>query len=165
MSHFETGPDATPGRLNVFDALPFRVILDYAHNADGFRKLSAFIDTQTVSGRKILVFGIDSKHRDVDIKAELSELAGHYDLYVCVNSRDLRRRQANEIPNLLASGLISAGVAKSDIRLIFEFDGWWRKGLALAAAGDLLVLIPDTEEVRPIWETLGGMAAAVKHPR
>jgi len=164
MRYFRTGPESTPGRLNIFDDLPFRVVVDYAHNADGYRKLSEFVDAQPVSGKKILVFGTDSDHRDVDIEVEMSELAGHYDLYVCVNSEDLQGRQVNEIPNLLASGLKSAGVAKSDIRLMFEFDDWWRKGLALAAPGDLLVLIPDTEEVPPIWEVLVGMAAAVKNP-
>ena len=85
MSQFTTAFDSTPGRLNVYDALPFRVILDHAHNADGFRKLSEFIDFQPVSGRKILVFGIASTFQDEAIVAAMSELAGHFDHYVCVN--------------------------------------------------------------------------------
>jgi len=89
MSHFRTEPDSTPGRLNIFDDLPFRVIVDYAHNADGFRKLSEFIDTQPVSGRKILMLRVDSEHRDVDLKVMMSELAGHFDHYICSDIRDL----------------------------------------------------------------------------
>ena len=159
MSHFRSGPDSTPGRLNVFDDLPFRVIIDFAHNIAGFQKLSEFIDTQPVSGRKILVFGISSNHRDVDIKAAMSGLAGHFDHYICVDCHDLQGRQANEIPTLLASGLTSAGVAESDIGFVLDTHEWWRHGLEMAESGDLLVMIPDPYELKPIWGLLGSMAA------
>lgn len=165
LGSFEASIENTPGRLNIYRELPFTVILDYAHNADGFRKLSEFTDAQSVSGRKILVFGIDSKHRDTDIKAAMYELAGHFDHYFCVNSQDLWGRQAHEIPALLASGLTSAGVAESDITLVLEFDEWWQHGLDMAAPGDLLMLLPDSEEVQPIWELLDAMAATAESSR
>jgi UDP-N-acetylmuramyl tripeptide synthase len=158
LGTFEAGFENTPGRLNIYKKLPFTVILDYAHNADGFRKLSEFIDTQPVSGRKILTFGINSNNRDADIKAAMCGLAGHFDHYFCVNSLDLQGRQAHEMPTLLASGLTSAGITKSAISLVPEFDEWWRHGLDMAAPGDLLVLIPDSEEVQPIWELLESMS-------
>ena len=161
MRNFRSGPDSTPGRLNIFDDLPFRVIIDFAHNADGFLKLSEFIDFQPVSGRKILVFGIPDNRKDEDIKAAMSGLAGHFDHYFCVDCLDLKSRHAGEMPALLASGLISVGVAESDISLVLETDEWWRHGLDMAAPGDLLVLIPDPFEVQPIWELLGNLAATV----
>ena len=68
MGNFRSGIDSTPGRLNVFSDLPFQVILDFAHNADGFLKLSEFIDARSVSGQKILVFGIPDNRKDEDIK-------------------------------------------------------------------------------------------------
>jgi len=154
MRHFRSGPDSTPGRLNIFDDLPFRVIIDFAHNADGFMKLSEFTDTQSVSGRKILVFGIEAQHRDTDIKTAASGLAGHFEHYVCINSLDKKGREMHEIPTLLASGLKAAGVDDSDISLDFEFEGWWQRGLAMAAPGDLLVLIPDPDELPAIQEML-----------
>ena len=164
MRNFRSGPESTPGRLNIFDDLPFRVIIDFAHNADGFLKLSEFISTQPVSGRKILVFSISENRRDEDIKAAMSGLAGHFDHYVCVDCPDLKSRQAGEAPALLASGLSSAGVAKSDISLVIERNEWWHHGLDMATPGDLLVLIPDPHEVRPIWDLLGSMAATVDDP-
>jgi len=165
MRNFRSGTDSTPGRLNIFDDLPFRVIIDFAHNADGFLRLSEFIDTQPVSGRKILVFGIPGDRKDADIKAAMPGLAGHYDHYVCVDCHSLEGRQAGEVPALLASGLGSAGVAETDISLELETDEWWRHGLGMAAPGDLLVLIPDPHEVQPIWKLLGSMAATVDYPR
>jgi UDP-N-acetylmuramyl tripeptide synthase len=164
MRNFRSGPDSTPGRLNIFNDLPFRVIIDFAHNADGFLKLSEFINTQPVSGRKILVFGISDNGRDEAIKAAMSGLAGHFDHYVCVDCLDLKYRQVGEIPALLASGLRSAGVAKSDISLVLETNEWWHHGLDMVAPGDLLVLIPDPDEVRTIWDLLRSMAATVDDP-
>ena len=164
MRNFRSGVESTPGRLNIFDDLPFRVIIDFAHNADGFLKLSEFIRTQTVSGRKILVFSISENRRDEDIKAAMFGLAGHFDHYVCVDCPDLKSRQVGEAPALLASGLRSAGVAKSDISLVIERNEWWRHGLDMATAGDLLVFIPDPHEVRPIWDLLGSMAATGDDP-
>lgn len=160
MVRFMSGPDSTPGRLNIFDDLPFRVIIDFAHNVDGFQKLSEFIDNQPISGQKILVFGISSDHRDADIKAAMSALAGHFDYYACVDSLDLKNRQAGELSALLANGLTSAGVAESNISLVLDTHEWWRHGLTMAVPGDLLVLLPDPHEVQPIWELLGSMAAA-----
>ena len=160
MRNFRSGPESTPGRLNIFDELPFRVIIDFAHNADGFLKLSEFIDTQAVSGRKILVFGISDNTKDADIKAAMTGLAGHFDHYACVDTLDLKDRQAGEIPALLAAGLCSAGVAETDVSFVLETDEWWRHGLDMAAPGDLLVLIPDPHEVQPIWGLLGELATA-----
>jgi UDP-N-acetylmuramyl tripeptide synthase len=158
MQQFTTGFDSTPGRLNIYDALPFRVIIDFAHNADGFRKLCEFIDFQSVSGRKILVFGIAETYRDADIVTAVSELAGHFDHYFCVNSLNSPHRAANEIPDLLASGLQSAGVPQSDISLVLDTEEWWRNGLTMAEPGDLLVLLPDNHEVSTILAVLDSMA-------
>jgi len=158
LSQFTSAFDSTPGRLNVFDALPFRVILDYAHNADGFQKLSEFVDLQSVSGRKILVFGIASTNRDADIMTAASELAGHFDHYICVNSLDATHRAAHEIPTLLASGLRSAGVSESDISFVIETNDWWCNGLNMAEPGDLLVILPDNHEVNTILAVLDSMA-------
>ena len=116
-------------------------------------------------GQKILVFGIPDDRKDEDIKAAMSGLAGHFDHYICVDCLELESRQAGEIPALLASGLRSAGVAETDISLVLETDQWWCHGLGMAAPGDLLVLIPDPDEVRSIWEQLGKLAAtAIKEP-
>jgi len=50
------------------------------------------------------------------------------------------------------------------ISLVFDTDEWWRHGLSMAAPGDLLVLIPDPDEVEEICEVLGSMAATVDDP-
>ena len=39
LASFSTAIDMTPGRLNLFDALPFGVLIDYVHNAHGYEAL------------------------------------------------------------------------------------------------------------------------------
>jgi cyanophycin synthetase len=162
MGSFKAGYDLTPGRLNVFDGLPFRVIMDYAHNADGFRKLSEFVDGQIVTGRKILMLGFSADRMDADIEAAVAPLSGHFDHYVCRNFRRLKHRQAHEIPALLKSGLIYAGVSESDIDIVPEADEAVRHSLAIAAPGDLVVLLVGGSEFRSTWELLASMAALAK---
>jgi hypothetical protein len=79
---------------------------------------------------------------------------GHFDHYVCVNSEDTAGRTKNEIPTLLASGLIAAGVNESDISLVLIEHEWWQSILAMGTPGDLIVLLPDSQDVQTIWDLL-----------
>ena len=45
----------SPGRLNVYDKLPFKVILDYAHNPAAVKMVCDVVDRFDINGRKIVV--------------------------------------------------------------------------------------------------------------
>ncbi len=145
LASFQMGFESSPGRLNIYDGLPFRVIMDYAHNADGFRKLRAFIDTQQATGRKIVMMAIPGDRQDADIMAAASELAGHFDHYVCRNFVKMHGRQPGEVPGLLQAGLVQAGVSESAITLVPDATEAIHFSLDLACAGDLLVLLTGNE--------------------
>ncbi len=151
---FRMSFDATPGRLNIFDGHPFRVIMDYAHNADGFRRICAFVDRQSVAGRKIIMFSVPGDRRDGDIKHAAAEMAGHFDLYVCRVYSDLRRGSAEDVPALLKAGLCEAGVAASAVSTIPDAAAAIRFSLSLGAPGDLLVLLPGHIELASTWEQI-----------
>jgi cyanophycin synthetase len=68
-----------PGRMNVFDEHPFRVILDYGHNAAAIASISQLVDRLEVGGQKICVLAAPGDRRDEDILAIAAEAAGHYD--------------------------------------------------------------------------------------
>jgi cyanophycin synthetase len=66
---FDTTYFQAPGRLNVYDELPFKVILDYGHNParrarDG-RLSSRKLD---ITGRRIGVVAAPGDRRDEDIR-------------------------------------------------------------------------------------------------
>lgn len=159
MQDFRAGYDSTPGRMNVFDGLPFRVLMDYAHNADGFRNVTEFVDSQSVEGRKILMVGFSGDRLDANVRTAVTQLAGHFDHFVCRNFRIPRNdRQAHEIPALLKSGLISAGVAESAISIVPDADKAVRHSLAMGAPGDLVVLLVGAVEFQSVWDLLNESA-------
>lgn len=157
LCKFKAGRELTPGRMNVFDNFPFRVVMDYAHNADGFRKITEFVDKQVVAGQKILMFGYSGDRLDANIKAAATQMAGHFDHYVCRNFRVPRDRKPHEIPALLKSGLRSAGVVESDISVVLDADEAVRYSLSMAESGDLVVLLVGSLEFQSVWDLLAGI--------
>jgi cyanophycin synthetase len=151
---FRMSFESTPGRLNIFDGLPFRVIMDYAHNADGFRRICTFVDRQNVAGRRIVMFSVPGDRRDADIKLAAKQMAGHFDHYVCRVYSDARRGSTEDVPRLLKSGLCEAGVAVSAISAIPDAAAAIRLALSLGAPGDLLVLLPGQIELASTWEQI-----------
>jgi len=151
LANFESDVETNPCRLNVVDRLPFRIIVDYAHNADGFRKLSAFIDKQQVKGRKIVMLNVPGDRRDQDIIAAGRELAGHFDHYVCRNYVDLRGRKAEEVPRMLKAGLIDGGAPAEEITIVEEPIEAVQFSLEMARPGDLLVLLLGENDFDDSW--------------
>src|SRR5690606_38650844 len=80
---FSTSYYEAPGRLNVYDEHPFKVILDYAHNPDAVAVMMDLVDKLDVRGKKRLVLAAPGDRRDEDVEAIARHAAGHFDHYVC----------------------------------------------------------------------------------
>jgi cyanophycin synthetase len=141
MSDFTASWESTPGRLNVFDDLPFRVIMDFAHNPDGMRKICEFVDGQEVEGRKLVAFAGSINRTDEVIRQMGRSIAGHFDFYFCKEHIRPDRTQPRTVGHLLKQGLMESGVAENQIavrnygkEVIFEiFD--------MCRPGDLLIML------------------------
>jgi cyanophycin synthetase len=75
---FDTSFFQVPGRTNVFDEHPFKVILDYAHNPAAIAAMATG-GPLDVKGRRLVVAAMPGDRRDEDIVAGAKELAGHFD--------------------------------------------------------------------------------------
>jgi cyanophycin synthetase len=67
LFEFIPGPDLTPGRMNIFKFPHCEVMIDYAHNPDGFYQLSQFMK-EVKANPKIGIVGCPVTRRDEDIK-------------------------------------------------------------------------------------------------
>jgi cyanophycin synthetase len=132
-----------PGRMNVFDEHHFRVILDYAHNADGVRCMSELASKLEVKGKRITVLAGPGDRRDEDIVNIAKAAAGHFDIYICKADDNRRGRGVNEVPELLASSLRAEGIGESQIYCISDEVEAINKGLELANTDDLLMIFGD----------------------
>jgi cyanophycin synthetase len=154
-----------PGRMNVFDEHPFRVILDYGHNAAAIRSICQLVKRLEVSGRRICVLAAPGDRRDEDIHAIADEASGYFDHYICRADDRRRGRGYDEVPKMLSEQLIANGVSRDRIEIIPEEVKSVDKALHIAKEGDLVVIFAD--EVRRSWNQVihfEGDSAASRAP-
>jgi cyanophycin synthetase len=140
---FDTSFFQAPGRMNVYNEHPFKVILDYAHNPAAFRVVSDTVDRMDVNGRRICVISMPGDRRDEDIQESARMVAGHFDQYICKADDNRRGRDADEVPELLRAELLEQGVDGKNIRVIPNEEEAVEAALQAGTEGDLLVVFGD----------------------
>jgi cyanophycin synthetase len=149
---FDTSFFQAPGRTNVFDEHPFKVILDYGHNPAAIAAMAGLADKLDVTGRRIVVAAMPGDRRNEDIVAAAKELAGHFDHYFLKPDDDRRGRGEMEVPNLLREVLLGEGVQDNQITLMGSEVEAIDRGLEAAQPGDLLVVFAD--ELARSWKQI-----------
>ncbi|HEY3351614.1 MAG TPA: cyanophycin synthetase, partial [Polyangia bacterium] len=147
---FDTSFFQAPGRMNVFDEHPFRVVVDYGHNAAAILAMAQLTDALDVKGRKTVVLAVPGDRRDLDIREVAANAAGHFDRYICRRDDDPRGRGHDEVPKLLAAALAEHGVPASCIELIPDEVHAVDAALRAARRGDLVLLFAD--QVTRTWK-------------
>jgi cyanophycin synthetase len=132
-----------PGRMNVYDEHPFKVIFDYAHNAHAVAAMTDLTGRLDVRGRRIVVVAGPGDRRDEDIHAIAAAVAGHFDHYICRRDDGLRGRASDEVPRMLAAVLREHGVPESAIQLIPDEQEAVAAALAMGGEGDLVLIFAD----------------------
>jgi cyanophycin synthetase len=143
-----------PGRMNVFDEHPFRVILDYGHNAAAIASISQLVDRLEPGGRRICVLAAPGDRRDEDIEAIAAAAAGHFDYYICKADDHRRGRGEDEVPQMLRKQLKASGVDDTRIEVIPSEVQAIDAALAMAREGDLLVIFGDN--IERCWKQVAG---------
>jgi cyanophycin synthetase len=140
---FDTSFFQAPGRMNVFDEHPFRVILDYGHNAHAVQMLVQLVQRLDVKGRSIVVLAAPGDRRDVDIMDIGQAAAGHFDLYVCRRDDHRRGRDSTEVPEMLRKALLERGVPEASIVVVPDEVEAVDHALRAAREGDLVLVFAD----------------------
>jgi cyanophycin synthetase len=140
---FDTTFFQAPGRMNIYDEHPFKVILDYGHNPAAVEAMCALVDRLEVTGRRICVLSAPGDRRDEDI-AELGRIAaGHFDYFICRRDDQLRGRGTDEVPKLLQKTLLEHGVDADRISIIPEEAMAVDAALREGRPGDLVLIFAD----------------------
>jgi cyanophycin synthetase len=149
---FSTTFFQTPGRCNIFDEHPFKVIMDYAHNAHGVGVMVQLTDRITVSGKKRVVMTAPGDRRDEDIRALAEAAAGHFDQYIIKEDDNTRGRRQDEVAKIMRDSLLKFGVAESAIDTLHDEQKAVEHGLKSAQAGDLLMVFAD--QIARTWKQI-----------
>ncbi|MBE7486453.1 MAG: cyanophycin synthetase [Polyangiaceae bacterium] len=140
---FDTSYFQVPGRMNVFNDLPFKVILDYAHNPAAVQVMADLALKLECSGRRICVLSAPGDRRDEDIRA-MARIAGKaFDRLILRRDDDLRGRGSDEVPLMLQDELLQSGFPKENIELIPDEQAAIDAALRGSKRGDLLVVFAD----------------------
>jgi len=132
-----------PGRMNVFNEHPFKVIFDYGHNAHAVGMLADLAGRLDVRGRRLVVVAGPGDRRDEDIREIARAVAGRFDHYICRRDDGLRGRASDEVPKMIAAVLREQGVADSAITLIPDEQEAIDAALRMGQPGDLVLIFAD----------------------
>jgi cyanophycin synthetase len=132
-----------PGRMNVFNEHPFKVLFDYGHNAHAVGAMADLAQRLDVSGRRLVVVAGPGDRRDEDLREIAQAVAGRFDHYICRRDDSLRGRAPDEVPKLIAAVLREHGVPEERITIIPDEQEAIDAGLRMARPGDLLLVFAD----------------------
>jgi cyanophycin synthetase len=148
---FTTSFYQAPGRLNVFDEHPFRVLVDYGHNPAAFIAMKDLVERLRPSYKRVIgVVAAPGDRRDQDIR-EVGAIAGTmFDHLILKEDDDRRGRAAGGIAALLQEGALGAGMAPANVEPVLDELAAARHALSLAQPGDLVVLFADN--ITGVWK-------------
>ena len=145
------------GRMMRFDVGGVRVVLDYAHNADGLRgllRVAEHLRTNAGSahgaGRLALLLGHAGNRQNEDME-DLARIAAEFnpDLVVVKESEGhLRGREPGEVPRIIRAALLRAGLPESAVPLRMSEVEAARCALDWARPGDVVLLLVHSAVAR-----------------
>ncbi|MFC4425193.1 cyanophycin synthetase [Deinococcus navajonensis] len=151
LSTFRATFDQNPGRLNVYDALPFRVVLDYAHNPAGLAAQRELLHRLRPEGARLIgMVSVPGDRRDADIVEVGASAAQTFDEVVFREGPDGRGRPRGEVMALMREGALGAGFPADRLHLVLEERDAVEAALRLARPGDIVTLMPTAVEA--VWQ-------------
>lgn len=142
----------SPGRTNVYNEHPFKVILDYAHNPASFRAMANLADKLEPTGRSIIAISVPGDRRDEDIRDSVKACLPHFTHFVCKADNNRRGRGDDEVPQLMRQYLLEFGVKDENIHVFADETPAIDFALEMAEPGDLLVVTAD--DLNSAWKQI-----------
>lgn len=168
---FDTSFFQAPGRMNVFAEHPFKVIMDYGHNAHAVGMVAEVVQ-RLDAARRIVVLTGPGDRRDEDLRAIAAAVADRFDHYIVRRDDSLRGRDQDEVPRIIAGALREAGIGDDSISVIPDEQQAVDAALRMAQPGDLVLVFADAlarswkqiTKFRPDGSTPAPEAARVEAP-
>ncbi|MEX0581388.1 MAG: Mur ligase family protein, partial [Mycobacterium sp.] len=158
LGSFSTSPEQNPGRFNFIGGLEFQVVLDYAHNPDGFRELCSVVSQLPVAGRRLLMTKrIGNRHAAHFTEVATMMVKTFDDIIVSGDPKWIGQNAEyagqDPVGVMLSTSrqrLLDHGGAPDRITLEPNGDTAIQMALETARAGDLVVVLADPHEALPL---------------
>ncbi len=148
---FTTSFFQAPGRLNVFDEHPFRVIVDYGHNPAAMGAMRDLAQRLRSQHKRIIgVFSAPGDRRDADIR-ELGQIAAQMaDVLVLREDDDRRGRETGQIAAMMREAALETGFPEQQIVTVLDELEAVRYALRQAETNDLVIVFADS--ITAVWK-------------
>ncbi len=132
----------TPGRMNIFKFKDFKVLVDFAHNPDGFNGIKTYLQSIDATEHVGVISGTGDR-RDEDIIETARIAAQMFDKVVICQEKYLRGRKQQELIDLLLVGLREV---KPDIPVEINNNGddCMKNLIKKATPGSFITILSDT---------------------
>ncbi|MVN21360.1 cyanophycin synthetase [Mucilaginibacter arboris] len=131
----------TPGRMNIFDFRDFKIMVDFAHNPDGFNGIKQFMKTID-SPQKIGLIAGTGDRRDEDIR-ELGKIAAEmFDHIILRQENHLRGNNKEHLLRLMEEGILESGLNRTYEMADKEMDVI-QHAIRIAKPGAFIVALSD----------------------
>lgn len=132
----------TPGRMNTFRFKEFKILVDFAHNPDGFNGIKNYLKTIEAT-EHVGVISATGDRRDTDIMETARIAAQMFDKIIICQEKYLRGRNQQDLIDLLIEGI---NEVKPDIEIIINNNGddCLKYIIATAKSGSFITILSDT---------------------
>jgi cyanophycin synthetase len=152
LRSFETSFEQCPGRMNIYDKLPFRVIMDYAHNPAGMENMADFVSKMRPRYNRVIgVLSGTGDRRDQDL-IRMGELIGGMVDKLIIKEDERRGRAPGETSALLRQGALQVNLPVENISIVMAEQEAVRTALSRAEERDLVLIFAS--KVNNVWRTI-----------
>jgi len=116
LATFIPGPTQTPGRMNIFNFKNFQVMVDYAHNTEGFEAIADMLSKVNATEKVGVIAGVGDR-RDEDTTNLGKVAAKMFDTIVIRQDKNLRGKTEQEIIDLITNGVKEVNPSKEIITI------------------------------------------------
>jgi cyanophycin synthetase len=149
---FNTSFYQAPGRLNIYNEHPFKVILDYAHNPAAIQTITDLAKRLDVNGKRRIVMAMPGDRREEDYVEAAKITSQGFDTFICKADDDRRSRGHDEVPQFLKKVLMENGINEADIQVIPSEQEAIDTALNQCEKGDLLIILGD--DITRSWKQI-----------
>ena len=132
----------TPGRMNTFKFKDFKILVDFAHNPDGFNGIKAYLQTIEATEHIGIISGTGDR-RDEDIVETARIAAQMFDKVIICQEKYLRGRKQQELIDLLMLGLKEIK-PNMPIEINNNGEDVMKKIVKTAKTGSFVTILSDT---------------------
>ncbi|RZM28013.1 MAG: cyanophycin synthetase [Pedobacter sp.] len=132
----------TPGRMNTFKFKEFKILVDFAHNPDGFNGIKSYLKSIEATEHLGVISGTgDRREEDIIETARIS--AQMFDRIIICQEKYLRGRTQQELIELLLKGIEEV---KPGMEVIINNNGddCLRYIISTAKPGSYITILSDT---------------------